>query len=154
MFKSIRCGSHKPTPYLKNNINKLDIKKSALIVDLGCGNCRNTNYLLEKGFTNIYPFDKSNDALNKIDLGKEHIPLDIKNSDLVLCNYVLCFLNAKERRHMVHEISRITRSGSYLMVEMFKAKSAKPYNIDKIRLLFKKWETVHQSKDRFILKRK
>lgn len=151
MFRPIRCGSNKPTPYLRNNIDKLNIKKSAVIVDLGCGNCRNTNFLIDKGFKSIYPFDKAQDALNQIDLGKEHLPLEKNSCNLILCNYVLCFMNKTERKHLVREMKRVAKNNCYIVVEMFNAKNTMSYDIKEILQLFYRYEVLKCSKDRFII---
>jgi hypothetical protein len=152
-FKPIRCGDgKKATPYLRKHLSALDISRDVLAVDLGCGNLRNTNYLKELGFKRISPFDKAGDFGFQIDLGKEKVPVFDKSVGLILCNYLLCFLNKSEKAHLVNEINRMASFGCYLFVELYPAKKAYKYNTNSVRNLFDGWETIHKIKNKFILR--
>lgn len=153
-FKPIRCGDGKrATPYLRKHLLNLNISRDVLAVDLGCGNLRNTNYLRELGFKKISPFDKAGDYGFQVDLGKEEVPVFDRSVGLILCNYLLCFLNKPEKEHLASEIERMAGRGCYLVVEMYQAKSAYKYTTDGTRNLFPDWEVIHKIKDRFILRK-
>ena len=149
MFKPVRCNNYEPTPYVRKHLPKFAEAGTAL--DLGCGNLRNTKFAESLGYY-VWPFDKGGDYGIKLDLGKEIIPLEEK-VDLILCNYVMCFLTNQERRHLAKEIERFSKSGTYLILEMYSAKQGVPYNMNEIRSLFSDWETIHNEKDRFVLKK-
>jgi len=153
-FKPIRCGDGKrATPYLRKHLPDLDISRDVLAVDLGCGNLRNTNYLKELGFKKISPFDKAGDFGFQVDLGKEKVPVFDRSVGLILCNYVLCFLNKPEKAHLASEIERMAAPGCYLFVELYPAKKAYKYTTDAVCNLFQGWEIIHKVKDRFIFRK-
>ena len=87
------------------------------------------------------------------DLGSEAIPVNIEpcKADLILCNYVMCFLTDDERIHLSKEINRVSNIGAHLILEMYEAKQGVPYNMIDIRSLFESWEIIHSEKDRFIV---
>lgn len=154
MFKPIRCGDgKKATPYLRKHLPDLDISRDVLAVDLGCGNLRNTNYLIELGFKKVSSFDKAGDFGFQVDLGKEKVPVFDKSVGLILCNYLLCFLSKPERIHLAKEINRMASFGCYLFVELYPAKKAYKYTTDGVRNLFQSWETIHKVKDKFVLQK-
>jgi len=150
MFRPVRCNNYDPTPYVRKHLPKIEVEGVAL--DLGCGNLRNTRFAESLGYT-VWPFDKGGDYGMKLDLGKETIPIKEK-VDLILCNYVMCFLTDQERKHLSKEIDRTSKPGTYLILEMYEAKQGVPYNMKDIRSLFGGWKTIHMEKDRFILKKK
>jgi len=141
-FKPVRHNSKDPTPFLKKNFERYcsNIPKDHQVADLGCGNMRNTNYLKSLGYYNVWAFDKVPDCGGlEIDLGTELIPLADQIISIVLCNYVLCFLNELERMHLVFEMSRIAEQGGIAFVEMFPAKNSYPFSeVEIIKFLQKK----------------
>lgn len=153
-FKAIRCNNDKPTPYLRENIQKLKLSSGSNVLDLGCGNGRNSKFLSGMGFS-TFPFDKKPDFGKKLDLGCDSIP-KVPSPSLIICNYVLCFMTTTERKHLVDEINRVAPSGCYLVIELYKAKTSTPYTTAGIRNMFPKslWETRHLVKDRFILRKR
>lgn len=154
MFKPVRCGNLSPTPYLKKHFSKLSIPKEGLILDLGCGNLRNTNYIKSLGYHNVIPFDRAGDFGLQINLGSERLPVLDKSVSAVLCNYLMCFFSDEERRHLSREISNKAETGGILVFEMYRAKTGVSYDMDTIRSMFPSWETIHSVKDRFILRKK
>jgi chemotaxis methyl-accepting protein methylase len=103
---------------------------------------------------NVFSFDRKPDFGKELDLAHDKIP-SVPPPGLIVCNYVLCFLNPKERKHLANEITRVAKPGCFLMVELYAAKEAHPYTTKEIRDMFpnNSWETRHLVKDRFILKR-
>lgn len=154
MFKPVRCHSERETPYIRRFLPTLTSPKSGLVVDLGCGNLRNTKYARSLGYNNVLSYDKAGDFGIKLDLGKDKIPIRRRKASIILCNYLLCFLNESERQHLIGEIKRIAKKGCFLFVEMYHAKKALPYDIGNILELFSdSWSIRHVSKDRFIIQR-
>ena len=158
-FKPIRCGNRNATPYLRKNFKRFcgDVPKSHLIADIGCGNMRNTDYLKSLGYQNVSSFDKVTDRGIEVDLRTDTILLQDHSVSVILCNYVLCFLNKAERRHIIREMSRIASNGCFVFVELYPAKNGHPYDIYEIINTFKwsvgGWECIHLVNDRFVLKR-
>lgn len=154
-MKAIRINNNEPTPYLRSKVKSLKYShKIKFAVDLVCGNGRNSKYLKSLGY-NVGAVDKFPIYGSKLDLGSEEIKLK-KKPDLILCNYVFCFLSPKERRHLAKEINRISKVNTYLIVELYPAKQGYSYNTKEIKKLFPNdvWKTGHIVKDRFILQRK
>jgi len=152
MLETIRCNCSTPTPYLKEWLPKLDLPKDSRIVDLGCGNGRNSKHIINCGFKNIKSFDLRGDYGAEANL-LNGIPLHNKSADFIVCNYLLCFMNNRERSFMAREIERIAAWNCYLMVELYNGKNAKPYVTEKVAELFQYWNVIHIVKDRFILQR-
>lgn len=121
----VRCGRKDPTPYLKNNV-KLFMEKEfwrkQVVVDIGCGNGRNSKYMMDLGFAAVCPFDMKNDFGTKITLGKDQIPIENEHADIILANYVLMFLSKKELHQVLDEIKRIISPDGMFMFELYPAK--------------------------------
>jgi SAM-dependent methyltransferase len=150
LFKSVRINIDKPTPYLKENVELL---KGSIVFDLGCGNGRNSKYLKSLGYE-VFSFDKSPDYGKEIDLSEDNLPRK-PTPNIILCNYVLCFLDNKGRKHLCNEINSISKSGTILMVELYPAKTGVVYSTEEIKKMFPNsvWNTRHMVKNRFILER-
>lgn len=118
---------------------------------------RNTDYLKSLGYDNIRSFDKVTDKGIEIDLRTDAIPLRDKSVSIILCNYVLCFLNEAERLRVIEEINRIANSGCFVFVELYPAKAGHPYDVYKMLNTFKRtiggWKCVHLVNDRFIVRK-
>lgn len=153
----VRCGRTVPCPYLKNNIKHLPkAEGNPLIVDIGCGNGRNSEYLKSIGYDNVHSFDMVGDYGTKITLGKEIIPVMVGSTSVILSNYVLMFLSDRERDHVIQEIKRIAKRGCVVMVELYPAKDSKFDTKEKIIKLQKEvfdslgWKKIKYSQERFI----
>jgi len=147
----VRCGKTSPTPYLSKNLKLLPEKGKVL--DIGCGNGRNSRHMLSLGYV-VDPVDMAPpDFGTKIVLGKESLPK--KKYDIILANYILMFLNPTERGFVMAEIQGRSKKGTILMVEMYPAKDAHPYDFEKIvaHYLDRGWEKLRKSKDKCVLKR-
>jgi SAM-dependent methyltransferase len=153
----VRCGRTSPTPYLTKHINLFgDAEK--VVLDLGCGNGRNTNFLRKKGFQ-VIPVDMVNDFGSVHRLGVDRLPARDSSVDIILANYVFMFLNKKERRQLIGEIKRVAASGCIIMVELYAAKDSetptKEASIKLQRELFDVlgWKKLRYSQERFIAER-
>jgi hypothetical protein len=150
----VRCGKKTPTPYLEKNWELLGHEKGT-IVDIGCGNGRNTVFMQNKGFA-CTPLDMADDFGNTISLGKEKFPLDGKSIDIFLANYVLMFLSKKERNQVASEIKRTAKDGSTIMVELYPALDSNAPSEEKMVKLQKEFfdklgcTKIRYSKGKFI----
>ena len=172
----VRVDTDRPSPYLKQHWQKLKPYHSldftnVKAVDIGCGNCRNSNFLLEKGVPTIYSLDRhlggaeggaETGFVYQCDVGKESFPIDVKdvgNINIFLANYVLMFLNHKERQHVIDEVHRLADDQAVMMVELYKAvdgHATTDATIAKIQQeIFDAlgWSKVHWSKGKFIAAR-
>ena len=142
-----------PTPYLEKYLPQLAISKAGLVIDLGCGNLRNSLYAKSLGFEKLMPMDKTGDFGLKIDLGTEKLPLKSNSVSLVLCNYLLQFMSPKERKHICQEINRVATDNCHLIVELYQTGNGYKYNTKTIMGYLKNWQAIHITKDRFILRK-
>ena len=122
-----RCPRNTPTPYLKRHIKLFP--KVGKVLDIGCGNGRNSKYMIKLGYK-VDSIDMVNDFGKKIILGKD--PLPKKKYDIFLANFVLMFLNQKERYRVMKEINERAKKNSILMIEMYPATKAYKYDMNKI----------------------
>jgi SAM-dependent methyltransferase len=152
----VRCGRTEPTPYLKKNIKFIHGK----VADLGCGNGRNTKYLIENKLSDIvYPIDMAGDYGIKIVLGEENLPFIDGHIDTFLANYVFMFLSSKERKRLINEIKRTAARGATLILELYPAKdSYAPNEQEMLKLQFEivngfgnDWVIVRHSKGRAVI---
>jgi SAM-dependent methyltransferase len=120
----VRCGKTTPTPYLQKNIGLLGDKNSEkLVVDVGCGNGRNTIFMQDQGFR-VVPLDMCNDLGENIILGKDPFPLADDSVDIILSNYVMMFLSAEERDQVIKEMKRVAKTGCKIILELYPAKDS------------------------------
>jgi len=147
-----RYNIFKETPYLRRWLPNLPVKKNDLVLDLGCGNLRNTHFARKLGFKHIRSIDAAGDFGIQATLGTDPIPANDKSVGLVLCNYLLCFMNDRERAHLIEEIKRVSRIGTHIVLEMYPTRNGTPYSMDKI-IQQLGWTVLHRIKDRFIARR-
>jgi len=157
-FKPIRCGNRNATPYLRKHFEKLcgDFPKNCHIADLGCGNMRNTNYIRSLGYSNIHSFDKVTSEGIEVDFKIDTIPLPTRSVSIILCNYVLMFLNKIERLGLISEMNRMASLDKcFIFVELYPAKKAYPYDQADIysRFDLDGWSCVDYVKDRFVVRK-
>ena len=153
----VRCGRNTPTPYLKKNHDLLvDGRRGRLCVaDLGCGNGRNSIYAQQQGHF-VYSVDMVNDYGKSTILGQQPLKVNDNQFDIILCNYLLMFLNKKERKQLMGEIKRTAKDGCMVMVELYEAKDSfaktKKDMLKMQKELFSDlgWEKIRYSQDRFI----
>jgi predicted SAM-dependent methyltransferase len=125
------------------------------VVDIGCGNGRNSKFMLRQGCI-VTPLDMVNDYGVKTILGKEKLPVQTNNADIILCNYLMMFLNKKERRMVIKEIQRVSKKGCKIMLELYPAKDSETKNEKEMLELQEElftmlgWKKIKYSKGRFI----
>ncbi|MBT6049331.1 class I SAM-dependent methyltransferase [candidate division WWE3 bacterium] len=118
----VRCGKKTPTPYLQKNIGLLKTEGKT-VVDVGCGNGRNTIFMRDQGF-NVTPLDMCNDFGADMILGKDKFPLEDNSVDIILSNYVMMFLDEDERDQVIAEMKRVAKFGCKIMLELYAAKDS------------------------------
>ena len=152
----VRCGKTTATPYLRKNIGLLQTG-GKIVVDVGCGNGRNTIFMREQGF-NVVPLDMCNDLGEDIILGKDKFPVEQDSVDIVLCNYVMMFLDSEERDQVITEIRRVSKWGCMIVLELYPAKDSFMVNDEEMvkmqKDIFDKLDClkVRYSKGKFIAK--
>jgi SAM-dependent methyltransferase len=150
-----RCNRRTATPYIRKHIS--DLPQKGHVLDLGCGNGRNSEYFKQKGYT-VTSVDMvpTYQGAHKIILGDD--PLPGGTYDIILANYVLMFLPKEKRESVLREIMRHSKISTYVVIELYHAKRAFPCTIEEIIELFflssNEWEILHKVKDRCILKKK
>jgi SAM-dependent methyltransferase len=149
----VRCGKSCPTPYLKKNVKLFPSEGNVL--DIGCGNGRNSEFMRSLGSYDVYSLDMVDDYEYSKEhlLGEDNFPRKI--FDVFLANYVLMFLDENERQHVIDEIKRTSRVGSVLMVELYPAQDAHEYDKEELFDTFADngWEKLRSSIDRFVVRR-
>ena len=122
----IRCGRKEPTPYLKKYSYLFTHKdyKDQKVVDIGCGNGRNSDYMKSLGFTNVHSMDMKPDYGTAMHLGKDSLPIKDKEAKIILANYIFMFLDKTELLQLLGEIKRVAAPKAYLMVELYAAKDS------------------------------
>lgn len=163
----IRCGRKTPCPYLKKNIKLLGGKT---VVDIGCGNGRNAKYMQSLGYEvtavdmAVNPEDVGDKSIDFIpmNLGRDIVPVHDGYADIILANYILMFLNEKERDYVLKDINRMSKEGTKLMVELYPAKDSEMKTVEEC-VAFKDgmiekfmeygWRVLRRSNDKFIMER-
>ena len=159
---SVTCNKCTPTPYLVQQYERLmyGVAANDFIVDMGCGNGRNTKYLKAQGFIHTMAFDMAGYYGSPLTLGRDKFPVRDRSIKVILANYVLMFLNKKERAQVFREILRLAAPGCRLMVELYPAKDScfqlsgglEIMKTDMIiRLELKGWKVLHNVKHKFIM---
>lgn len=146
----VRCGRDMPTPYLVANLKHLP--EFGRVLDIGCGNGRNSQYLKSLGYE-VDSIDMAGDFGIKTILGHDDLPNN--KYDVILANYVLMFLNSEERAKVMNDILDRAAKNCVLMIEMYAAKDAHPFDFNEIMSFFLKngWMKVRKSKERCILRK-
>ncbi|HUS49181.1 MAG TPA: class I SAM-dependent methyltransferase [Candidatus Paceibacterota bacterium] len=148
----VRCGRKEPTPYLKKNLNKINLWENTKVLDIGCGNGRNSTFMKKEGCY-VISLDMCEDFGKKFILGHDSFPRG--KYDVFLANYVFMFLDEKERFQVYDQIHKHSHTGSILMVEMYAAKDAYEYDLEDITNYFSimGWTVINKVKDKFIMGR-
>ena len=115
----------KPSSFAEFVYKKIKIKKNLLsIIDIGCGNGRDTLFFLKKGFL-IVGLDKSRVAIieNK-KKNKNFIKLDIckknilkKKYDIIYCRFFLHSINIKEESIFFDNLKKISKKKTLIYLE-------------------------------------
>ena len=154
----VRCGKKTATPYLAKNFDLLSKgkEKHSLVVDIGCGNGRNTEFCKAMGYKNTIACDMAGDFDAKVMLGHDKLPTENNSADIILANYILMFLDKNELDFTIDEIKRIAKSGTRIIFESYGAKDSFYPSDEKsaelTNYVFEKlgWKKIRKAKERFI----
>lgn len=122
----VRCGRNKPTPYLHRNAHRLVyfLPVEHTVLDLGCGNGRNTTFLRSLG-VNCVGVDMVGDFGIKLTLGKEPLPAIYTGKiSAFLLNYSVMFLDENEREFLYRDIARCASPRCMIFIELYPAKDS------------------------------
>ena len=148
----------KPTPYLRDFFDRLELSKDINILDLAAGNGRNTKFLLDKGYNNIYCFDRitkpPNSQIDCINYWKAGTPIvGLPKIDLFLIQYLFCFLDKSIKKNVYKQVNKVANDNAIAIIEVQDTKSAGTIEIEEIIELFENWEILNQRKKRCILRK-
>ena len=152
-----RCGKKGATPFVREMLLKHGnfFTNKSTMVDIGCGNGRNSEYFRQM-YNTVDSLDMVADYQHgtEFKLGKEEFPQPIY--DVVLANYIFMFLNKRERAQVKRQIQSSTDKDSIMLIEMYAAKDAHPYDFKaEFVEYFKKrgWEALVNRKDKCFMRR-
>jgi len=119
------------------------LPKSGKVLDIGCGNGRNSAFMKKKGYQ-VTAVDMAVDFGSHIMLGRDPFPKG--KYDIILANYVLMFLDEEERKQVIGEIQDKSKEGTVLVVELYEAKDAYPCNVSEVTEGLEGWEKLRFAK--------
>ena len=154
----VRCPKIDPSPYLAKNAKFLKGKTKELAVDVGCGNGRNSEFLKLKGFRKVKSVDMIPDYCcgEKAVLGTDPLPAEDKSVGVILCNYLMMFLNKKERKQLIREFKRVAAEDCIIILELYPALDSfaktKEAMLEMQKDIFDSlgWKKIRYSQARFI----
>lgn len=161
---SVTCGRLTPSPYLVRQFDVLTecLTSTHMVVDLGCGNGRNSRYMAKRGCLNIRSFDMAGSSGQQLTLGVDALPIGRGQAQVILANYVLMFLGPAEITQLVAEITRVAALDCRLMVELYPAKAGRfpePVGCEVLKdaliwdLIALNWRLIHCIKHKFIMEK-
>lgn len=165
-------GGCEATPYLRKWRDALLTAGvvPGLVVDLATGNGRNADHLRNYGCT-VHGFDAEPDHRScwaQHWLAGERLPGVADDAAfLVLCQYLLMFLDDAKIAAALDEADRVLRPQGFILVELQEVKQGRPVRLGRVveYLQLKRrpegacchcepaYEVVHQAKDRCILRK-
>lgn len=160
----VRCGKESPTPFVEKWARSMWFESpEGVILDIGCGNGRNSKYVHNEFNQAPVSVDMCNDYGVKCILGHDKLPVKTKSVSFVLASYVLMFLNEKELSKLCKELNRVCMPGCKILVEMYPAKDSECKTPDacqdRMGLFYSsldrnKWVYIGYWKNRVILQRR
>ena len=130
-----------------------ELNKNNKVLDVGTGHFRNLKLFHEVGFSKLYAIDK-NIPDSKFNLRikfvlqdiEDGLPYENKEMDIVLCNYVLMFVNKEKINFVLEELMRVSRN--YLIIETY-PKNCKTQNTEHKEYNFNSIYEYIKNKDDF-----
>ena len=142
---AIKNGVSKSAKMIVNNHNK-----NERVLDYGCGKLRNSNFLLEQGYTvSIIDTKEQLDSLDKEQLSKfnkiyEHNSINLKDKyDVILCSFVLNVIEDEEDRiKVINNINELLTIDGVAYIEV---RGEKSLNYTKFKKSYKDGYIVGKS---------
>lgn len=115
----------KPSSFAEFVYKKIKVKKKLLsIIDIGCGNGRDTFFFLKKGFLTV-GLDKSKVAIVKNKKkNKNFVKFDIckknflkKKYDIIYCRFFLHSINSKQESIFFDNLKKISKKNTTIYLE-------------------------------------
>lgn len=161
---SVTCGRLTASPYLVRHFDVFtaSLRPAHMVVDLGCGNGRNSRYMTKQGCLNVRSFDMAADFGSQLNLGVDALPISDGQAQAILANYTLMFLQPAEITQLLAEINRIAALRCRLMVELYPSKHSRfetPVVLERFKIELiaeleaRNWRLVHGSKHKFIMEK-
>lgn len=160
---------NEPTPYLRKWAPKMleaGMDEDVHLVDLACGNMRNTKFLWSLGIATkedgSLALDMWPDAYGSDHwIASQMIPVFNDGAGLILCQYLLMFLDDSQLHHVLAEINRVAGPKCVLIVELQNVKQGRKLlaaptfgALCRLAPNDMEWECIHMSKMRFICQRR
>lgn len=152
----VRCNTDKVSPYLSKHLNVL--KKHGRVLDVGCGNGRNSQFMLRRGHE-VDAFDAHPDYGKRLNLLDP--PELVGEYDIVLFQYVWMFMTRLERFLLPEWWKGHIAKDATMVIELYEAK-IKPVepeqhkSIEDVAKWFEKFSefksVIHMQKEHCILK--
>lgn len=127
---SISAFGIKPNPEVEEFLQLF--MKNGKVLEAGCGEAKNSFYLLENGFTNVKAFDLSENAINKVQkiAAKKGVSINAfvqdlctfkwKGSyDLIISFGTLHFVSKKGWHKFLEEAKKHTNKGGIHVIQIF-----------------------------------
>lgn len=154
-----------PNPEIRELIDKLPA--NAKVLDLGCGDGRNTLFLAGNGFR-VKAIDISSAGIEKLSKIAEHkaLPIDVEimdmrtfvfeeTYDLIISTYSFYLIEREHWMRLISDMKANTRDGGYNTVANFTEKIPAPDDLKEFAIgmfeegelfdLYKDWEIIFQN---------
>jgi len=154
----------KPNPEVEQFIELF--KKNGRVLEAGCGEAKNTFYLMENGFKNVSAFDLSENAINKVHKIAEKRNVQINafvqdlctfewkyNYDLVISFGTLHFVDRAGWHKFINNAKEHTKAGGIHVIQIFTDKVPASDDIKdfavglakegELLALYKDWEIIN-----------
>lgn len=127
-------GARRATPFLREKLGYLQMPtERGCLVDLACGNGRNSEYAKALGYAEVVSLDMQPDypGAQSWKAG-QRIPRRAGTVDVVLCQYMLMFLSDQEIAEVLDEVHRVLKPGGYLLVELQEVKRGRAVRLRRV----------------------
>lgn len=153
----------KPNPEIETYLNYFN--KRGAVLEIGCGEAKNSFYLIKNGFQNVNAFDLSEHAIAKVHRIAEEKNIKInafvqnlcefewkENYDLIISYATLHFVTKKEWHKFLEEAKNHTNPGGIHVIQIFTNKVPASPDIEKFAVgladegeleqVYRMWKTI------------
>ena len=154
--KSVQYTGSKPSPFLTEYYWMMDGRHP--ILDIGCGNMRNTKFLLRECYDVVAvdmkrPQCFGSEYVQIRTVPKDGLPMGIFSGFLL--NYVLMFLGKQQQSRLARMIDERAAESATMFIELHDSENGHIYTIDEVTKPYLKrgWYFVRKQKKRAILRK-